>query len=114
MEKALTKLEFPPAYTGFMDKNLILLELQNKHWQCFNISHLSIRSYVDNWQRNKKSNATHISKNNAKILRLTEMPHHINAQLRKGLEAMYTAILQISQKWLATATICQYVPCITC
>jgi hypothetical protein len=52
--------------------------------------------------------------NNAKILSLTGMPHHINTQLCKGLEAFYKAILQISQKWLATATICQYVTCITC
>ena len=36
--------------------------------------------------------------NNAKILSLTRMPHHINAQMCEGLEAFYKAILQISQK----------------
>jgi hypothetical protein len=98
-------------HTGFMDKNFILPELQNNHW-CS--SHLSTRPYVEKWQRNKKSNATHISTNNAKILSLTKIPHHTIAQLRKGLAALYKAVLQISQKWLPTATICQYVTCITC
>jgi len=57
--------------------------------------------------------------NNAKIPSLTRIPHHINAQMcngleailqisqkwlaTAGLEALYKAILQISQKWLATA-----------